>query len=506
MTETTQQRTILVTGATGYIGGRLVPRLLEEGYKVRVLARDVNRLVGRLWLDDVDVVQGDVLKPETLDNALDGVWGAYYLIHSMSGNQDFHERDLIAARNFAKSVRDAKVQRVIYLGGLGDENSNLSAHLQSRQQTGQTLRESGVPVTEFRAGVVVGSGSISFEMLRYLTERVPIMVCPKWVYTRTQPIAIRDALSYLVSALDTPESAGKIIEIGGADQLRYYDMMMKYAEVRGLTRIIMPVPVLSPRLSSYWVHYVTPVPSNMARPLILGLRNEAVADVTLAKTLFPKIEPISYKRAVELALERLSASDVETSWNDSLFSSQGDISPVTLTSHEGMLLERRRKEINASPRSVYETFSGLGGKRGWLTFNWAWRLRGLLDSLVGGVGFRRGRRHPDELRAGDALDFWRVESIEDGHLLRLRAEMKLPGRAWLQFKVEPLDGNRSRLSQTAFFAPKGLLGFIYWYAIYPVHGWIFSSLINRLGELAEEKESEEKEMVVTNSEPISTQV
>jgi uncharacterized protein YbjT (DUF2867 family) len=486
----TQQRTIVVTGATGYIGGRLVPRLLEQGYRVRVLARDPSRLTGRSWLPDVEIVQGDVLKPDTLDDALRGTWAAYYLIHSMSSSQDFHQRDLIAARNFSQAVQAQGVQRIIYLGGLGDPNSNLSPHLLSRQQTGEALRESGVPVTEFRAGVVVGSGSISFEMIRYLTERVPIMICPQWVYTLTQPIAIRDALAYLVAALDSPESAGQIIEIGGADRLRYYDMMMQYATVRDLKRYIIPVPVLTPRLSSYWVHLVTPIPSQMARPLILGLRNEAVADDHLARELFPQIQPMRYQEAVELALDRLSASEVETSWNDALVSSQGDLTPVVLTSHEGMLLEQRQRDIAASPLAVYRAFTGLGGKRGWLSFNWAWRLRGLLDSMVGGVGFRRGRRHPDELRAGDALDFWRVEAIEENRLLRLRAEMKLPGRAWLQFKVEPLEGNRSRLSQTAFFAPKGLFGWLYWYGIYPIHGWVFSSLITRLGELAEQEEAQ----------------
>jgi uncharacterized protein YbjT (DUF2867 family) len=489
--EMAQQHTVMVTGATGYIGGRLVSLLLDQGYRVRVLARDTTRLNGRSWLNDVEVAQRDVLKPETLTGAMEGVWAAYYLIHSMSGNSDFHSRDLIAARNFSKAVREQGVQRIIYLGGLGDQDGNLSPHLQSRQQTGQALRESGVPVTEFRAGVVVGSGSISFEMIRYLTERVPIMICPKWVYTRTQPIAIRDALAYLAAALDTPDSAGKIIDIGGADQIRYYDMMMQYARVRGLRRYIVPVPVLTPLLSSYWVHLVTPIPSDMAKPLILGLRNEAVADDTLARELFPQIHPMSYKQAVEFALDRLSARDVETSWNDSLVSSQGDATPVVLTNYEGMLIEQRQRVINAEPMTVYKVFTGLGGKRGWLSFNWAWRLRGLMDSMIGGVGFRRGRRHPDDLRAGDALDFWRVEAIEEAQLLRLRAEMKMPGRAWLQFKVELLEDNQTRLSQTAFFAPKGLFGLLYWYGLYPIHSWIFSRLIKRLGERSEQNAAQD---------------
>ena len=476
---------ILVTGATGYIGGRLVPRLIEQGYAVRVLARDPSRLTGRRWLSQVEVVRGDVLEPETLVDAMAGVWTAYYLIHSMRGNRDFHDRDVTAARHFSQMAKQQGVQRIIYLGGLGDPESQLSEHLRSRQKTGDTLRESGIPVTEFRAGVVVGSGSVSFEMIRYLTERVPIMISPRWVFTKTQPIAIRDALAYLIGALDTPESAGQIVEIGGDDQITYSDMMMTYARLRGLRRWILPVPVLTPRLSSYWVHLVTPIPSDIARPLILGLRNEALADTDLAHQIFPNITPMRYEQAVELALERLDAREVETSWSDSLVSSQGDVEPVVLTSHEGMLIEQRQRQVAASAEVIYQTFTGLGGKRGWLAYNWAWRLRGLMDSMVGGVGFRRGRRHPDILRAGDALDFWRVEAIEKNRLLRLRAEMLVPGRAWLQFKVEPLDNDQCRLTQTAFFAPKGLFGLIYWYGIYPIHGFIFSSLIRKVAERAE---------------------
>lgn len=491
MQNANEQKRVLVTGATGYIGGRLVPRLLEAGYTVRVLARDPSRLVGRPWLDAVEVVQGDVLQPESLRGTMAGVWAAYYLIHSMSGNKDFHERDLTAAQHFGNAAQAQGVQRIIYLGGLGDsDNEQLSAHLRSRQQTGAALRASGVPVTEFRAGVVVGSGSISFEMIRYLTERVPIMVCPRWVYTPTQPIGIRNALEYLIDALHTPASAGKIIDIGGDDRTSYYGMMRQYARVRGLRRIILPVPFLTPRLSSYWVHLVTPIPSDIARPLILGLRNEALADTTLAKDLFPHIQPMSYKDALELALMRLSASEVETSWNDALFSSQGDTVPVVLTDHEGMLIERRQQVIHASPEAIYAVFSGLGGKRGWLAYNYLWRLRGLLDSLIGGVGFRRGRRHPDELWVGDALDFWRVEAIEPARLLRLRAEMKLPGKGWLQYKVEPLAEGQARLTQTAFFAPAGLFGLLYWYALYPIHGRIFSRLIVKIGQLAEAREGQ----------------
>lgn len=478
---------ILVTGATGYVGGRLVPRLLEKGYVVRVLVRDASRLTGRDWANQVEVVEGDVLQPDSLSSAMVGIDIAYYLIHSMSGNSDFHERDVIAARNFGTAAQAHGVQRLIYLGGLGDSEADLSPHLRSRQRTGETLRESGIPVTEFRAGIIVGSGSVSFEMVRYLTERVPIMVSPRWVFNRTQPIAIRDALSYLMDALETPDSAGQIIEIGGADQLTYKDMMLTYAKVRGLTRLVLPVPVLTPRLSSYWVHFVTPVPSDIARPLIDGLRNEAVADTSLAHQLFPDIHPLTYETAVQLALERLAASEVETSWSDSLGSSQGDVTPVTFTTQEGMFLERRERLVKASPDAVFRVFTSIGGKRGWFTYNWAWRLRGLMDRMVGGVGYRRGRRHPDTLWVGDALDFWRVEAIEQDKLLRLRAEMKLPGQGWLQFKVEDAKDGYVKLTQTAFFAPKGLFGFLYWYALSPAHGFVFSSLIAKIGEKAQQQ-------------------
>lgn len=483
--DTSEQKRILVTGATGYVGGRLVPRLLERGYAVRVLVRDATRLIGREWVNDVEVIEGDVLKPETLPAAMTDIWAAYYLIHSMSGNNDFHERDLTAARNFSTVACDQGVSRIIYLGGLGDSDSDLSEHLRSRQLTGDTLRESGIPVTEFRAGILVGSGSVSFEMIRHLTERIPIMISPQWVFTRTHPIAIRNALAYLIDALSTPASAGKIIEIGGADVLTYRKMIEIYAHVRGLNRMIIPVPALTPTLSSRWVQFVTPIPNDIARPLIEGLRNEVVADTTLAEELFPHIELFDYETAVSLALDRLDASEVETAWSDALVSSQGDTVPVLLTGHEGMLFERRERIVDATPQAVYETFIGIGGERGWMTYNWAWKLRAWMDKMIGGVGFRRGRRHPDELRAGEALDFWRVEAIEEGRLLRLRAEMKVPGLAWLQFKVEPDKDGRTRFVQTAFFAPKGLFGLLYWYALYPIHGPIFSSLIDKLSERAE---------------------
>jgi len=476
---------VLVTGATGYVGGRLVPRLLATGARVRVLARDPARLAGRAWLPSVDVVAGDVLHPETLPAGLAGVDVAYYLVHSMRGGPDFERRDAEAAAAFGRAARAAGVARIVYLGGLGDAATELSHHLRSRQECGAALASAGVPVTEFRAGVIVGSGSVSFEMVRYLTERLPAMVCPRWVSTRAQPIAIRDVLSYLVAALEVPESAGRVVELGGADVLTYGGMMQGYAAVRGLRRWLQTVPVLTPRLSSYWVHLITPIPADIARPLIDGLRNEVIVrDGGVARRLFPGIEPLGYAEAVRLALARLKASAVETSWSDALAASRADRDVVTLTQREGMTLERREILVAATPDATHRTVCGLGGARGWPAMGWAWRLRGALDRLVGGVGMRRGRRHPDELRAGDALDFWRVEAVEPPTLLRLRAEMKVPGEAWLEFETRP-EGAGTRLVQTALFAPKGLWGHVYWTLLYPFHALIFGRMVRRLARTAE---------------------
>lgn len=481
-------RTVLVTGATGYIGGRLVPRLLEAGFHVRCLARDPSRLLGRPWRVRVEVVAGDCLRADTLPAALQGVEVAFYMVHSMAAGHDFEQRDVLAARNFAVAARVAGVQRIIYLGGLGDPDAALSGHLRSRQETGAVLRECGVPVTEFRAPVIVGSGSLSFEIIRYLTERLPVMICPRWLYTRAQPIGIRNVLDYLVATLDTPESSGRIIEIGGADVLTYGDLLRGYAKARGLRRWLIPVPVLTPRLSSYWVHLVTPVPAAIARPLIQGLRNDVVVRDDTARRLFPQIQPMDYATAVRLALANLETGRVETAWSDALASSQGDTVPVLLATQEGIILERRQCLVHAPPQNVYRAFSRLGGETGWLCMDWAWRVRGFLDRLVGGVGLRRGRRDPQQVRVGDAVDFWRVETVEPDRLLRLRAEMKVPGRAWLEFEVEPVIAGASRLSQTAFFAPRGLTGLLYWYLLYPIHAVIFSGLARKLANLAEQSE------------------
>ena len=473
----------LVTGATGYVGGRLVPRLLEAGRRVRVLARDPSRLAGRPWAEAVEVVRGDVLDPSTLPAALNGVEVAYYLVHSMGEHAAFAARDREAARAFGLAARDAGVKRIVYLGGLGAADTGLSDHLRSRQETGDALRSGGVPVTEFRAAVIVGSGSISFEMIRWLVERLPVMICPRWVFQRIQPVAITDVLSYLVAAPVVPESADRIVEIGGSDVLTYRDMMLGYAARRGLRRHLVPVPVLTPRLSSHWVRWMTPVPAAIARPLVEGLRNEVIVRDDSALHLFPAIQPLSYAEALDQALERLERGEVETTWSDALSNSPPGVPTVTLSTVEGMIIERRTVQVDLFPEPLFRAFTGLGGERGWLYMNWAWEIRGVLDQLVGGPGFRRGRRDPDNLRPGDALDFWRVEAVEPGRLLRLRAEMKVPGRAWLQFEAQPLDGG-SLLSQTAYFAPHGLAGHLYWYALYPIHAAIFGNLVRRVAERA----------------------
>jgi uncharacterized protein YbjT (DUF2867 family) len=477
---------VLVTGATGYIGGRLVPHLLAAGYQVRMLARDPQRLQGRNWLEQVEVAQGDVFNLPSLQAAMQGVKAAYYLVHSMSGSADFEHKDILAAENFGKAASQNNLEQVIYLGGLGDPQADLSRHLRSRQETGEALRRAGTPLTEFRAAIVVGAGSVSFEMIRYLTERLPVMVCPRWVYTRAQPIAIADVLEYLAAALETPQARGRTIEIGGADVLTYGDMMMEFARARGLRRKLLPVPVLTPRLSSYWVHIVTPIPASISRPLIDGLRNEVIVRDDTARRLFPDIQPQGYQKAVELALRDLDAHAVETSWSDALVTSRGDIVPVTLTTQAGMILERRQMVTSASPDQAYAVVSRLGGDTGWLYYNWAWRVRGAMDRLVGGVGLRRGRRDPVDLRPGDAVDFWRVEAAEPGCRLLLRAEMKVPGSAWLQFEMTPHSVGQTRLSQTAFFAPKGLSGLAYWYLLYPIHRMIFSGMIRKVTERAAE--------------------
>ncbi len=480
-------QTILVTGATGYIGGRLVPRLVGSGWRVRVLVRSRSRVAARAWRSQVEVAVGDVLDAQALSEALAGIDTAYYLVHSMSSGADFHERDMQAARAFGRAAKAAGVNRIIYLGGLGDPASELSDHLRSRQSTGEALRESGVPVTEFRAAVIVGAGSISFEMIRYLVERLPVMICPKWIYSRIQPIAVDDLLEYLVSALDAPDSQGQIVEIGGKDAVTYRGMMLGYAQARGLKRLLVPVPVLTPRLSAYWVHWITPIHAGISSALIEGLHNDVVVTNDLARRLFPRVEPMDYAGAIARVIDDLDAGRIDTSWSDALGAPAWREQPVGLESRHGMIIERRRMRVSAPARDVYRVFTGIGGARGWYFATWAWRLRGALDRLLGGVGLRRGRRHPDHLRIGDALDFWRVEDLQPDRSVRLRAEMKLPGRAWLQFEAREADDGATHLEQTAAFIPKGLPGLAYWYGLYPLHAWIFGGLVRAIARRAERR-------------------
>jgi uncharacterized protein YbjT (DUF2867 family) len=479
----TDSKLILVTGATGYVGGRLVPKLLDAGYHVRCLVRDPSRLQGRVWLDKVEVVEGDAVDTHDLTKAMKDVSVAYYLIHGKQGGKINAERDLQVARNFAQAAEEAVIENIIYLGELVDPAANLSPYLRARHESGYLLRYGRVPVTEFRAGMIVGSGSALFEMIRYLTEREPLLVCPAWFFSEAQPIAIRDVLSYLVEALKTRESIGRVIEIGGPTRLTYAAMLLEYAKERSLKRWLIPTPFYAPRLSAYWVHMVTPIHWRVVAPLIEGLRANLIVRDDAAKKLFPGIKPIDFQTATHLALGRIQRDHVETSWSDALVTVLGDFKPYQFTVEEGMYIERRKILLDLEPEAVFRAYSGIGGERGWLYMNWAWAFRGWIDKLIGGVGLRRGRRHPDEVHAGEALDFWRVEIVEKNEKMRLLAEMKVPGKAWLEFESQK-QGNKTLLIVTAYFAPHGLSGFLYWYAMWPFHAFIFDGLARSLASRA----------------------
>jgi uncharacterized protein YbjT (DUF2867 family) len=473
---------VLVTGATGYIGGRLVPRLRERDYHVRCLARSAERLRGRFDAG-VEILEGDIAHEVSLARALDGCEAAYYLVHSMGSTHAFADADREAARRFGDAARAAGVGRIIYLGGLGEDRDALSTHLRSRHEVGDILRASGVPVVEFRAALIIGSGSISFEMMRYLTERLPVMIAPRWVMTRCQPIGIRDVLAYLIAALELRTSEHRLYEIGGAEVLTYRDMMLRYASIRGLRRHIIVVPFFTPQLSSYWVHLITPISARLAQPLIRGLHNEVIVHDRIATRDFPQIAPLGFDEAVERALDRYRSVGAETTWFDAfdLHMLPKDFSGAK----EGMLIDMRVRHANVPPERIAAVFSSLGGHRGWLVADPLWRLRGCLDRAIGGVGLRRGRRSASDLRNGDVIDFWRVEAYEPGRLLRLRAEMKLPGLAWLQFEVEPDRNGGATLRQAAFFEPRGLFGFLYWYGVALFHEWVFGGMATRIVREAE---------------------
>jgi uncharacterized protein YbjT (DUF2867 family) len=477
----------VVTGASGYVGGRLVPELLAAGYRVRCMARSPVSLQGQPWAGDVEIVAADAADPVATGRALGGADVAYYLIHAMSGGRSFAERDRRNAATFAAAARDAGLRRVVYLGAL-TPGGPVSAHLRSRAEVGQILLGSGVPTAVLRAAVIIGSGSASFEMLRYLTERLPVMVTPRWVRTPVQPIAIRDVLRYLVGCAGLPPGVNREFDIGGPDVLTYRDMMVRYAAAAGLPRrIIAPVPVLTTGLSSLWVGLVTPVPSAVARPLVESLHHEVVCSEHDIAAFVP--DPpgglVGFDDAARLAVRRVRDADVATRWSSaSVPGAPSDPLPTDPDWAGGSLYQDERTlRVDSPPEELWRIIEGIGGPNGWYSLPVAWQLRGFLDRLAGGVGLRRGRRDPVHLRVGDALDFWRVEEVQPGRLLRLRAEMRLPGLAWLELTVRCENGQTS-YGQRAIFYPRGLLGHLYWQVLRPFHGLIFGAMPSNVARAA----------------------
>jgi uncharacterized protein YbjT (DUF2867 family)/uncharacterized protein YndB with AHSA1/START domain len=479
---------ILLTGATGYVGGRLLRRLEADGRRVRCLVRRPEALGDRVG-PSTQIVTGDVLDRSSLSRALEGVHAAYYLVHSMGSGNDFARRDREAALIFGEEARNRGVERIVYLGGLGDPRSTLSEHLRSRQETGELLRAAGISVIELRASIVLGAGSLSFEMIRSLVERLPIMICPRWVSRPTQPIAIDDVLSYLIGALDLPRGENRIYEIGGPDPVSYADLMREYARQRGLHRVLLPVPLLTLRLSSLWLGLVTPLHARVGRKLIESVRNATVVADDSALRDFP-VRPVGVREAIARAIasEREAGGEAR---RDGGFSPAGrptDARPGATR----LYVDQRRSRVDAPPRTVFAAVQRLGGPNGWYSHSLLWRLRGLLDVFFGGVGSGRGRRDPDVLVAGDHVDFWRVERIEPPRFLRLEAEMRLPGRAWLEFEIEPRGEGGSELRQTARFEARGLPGVLYWWAVSPFHRLVFEGLLLGIVRRASKRETDDE--------------
>lgn len=483
---------VLVLGATGYIGGRLTPRLLAAGYRVRVLSRDGERVRALPWGSDVEIVEGSVTDAEAMAEACDGVDVVYYLVHSMGQGKGFEDTDLVAARTVADAAAAASVSRLVYLGALHPEGVPLSPHLASRVEVGEVFLDSPVPTAVLQAGIVIGSGSASFEMIRHLTEVLPYMPAPKWVRNRVQPIAVRDVLYYLLGAARLAPEVDRAFDIGGPDAPRYGQMMNGYAVEAGLPqRPIAPLPVLTPGLASHWVNVVTPVPRSIARPVIASLQNECVIKDRSIDEVIPPPEGglTSYRRAVQLALGRVDADDIETSWQDAEVSGVPSDPLPSDPEWAGRTVytDARSAVTTASPEDLWSVVAGIGGENGWYSTPILWAVRGWMDRAVGGVGLRRGRRSRNRVAVGDAIDFWRVEAVEPGRMLRLRAEMKVPGLAWLELSVTP-EGTGSRYDQRAVFFPRGLSGRLYWLAVLPFHGFVFRGMAEHIIAAAEARE------------------
>ena len=467
---------ILVTGATGYIASRLIPRLLERGYRVRAMARRPEQLVARSWANRVELVCGDITVPGTLETALNGVHAAYYLIHNMTIGRGYTQIEINGAHNFALAAERSGLEQIIYLGGLADPNDkHLALHLRSRMETGEMLRRGKVPITEFRAGVIVGSGSISFEMIRFITEALPLIIGPTWLRNQAQPIATENVIDYLKAALENFDKQSRIVEIGGNEIITYGDLMLRYARLRGLKRNLIMLPGIPLWFMAMGVGLTTPVPYPIAYALTGGLSSDSIVQHDEARRIFPNIKLISFEDATTNALHRLSPSSIERVW-------EGLDRDAVRIKHEGFFIDYRCIEIKASSESVYQVLTSLGGWRGWFYANWLWQLRGWIDKRLGGPGLR-GRSDP-LIKENSIVDYYRVEAMEANYFLRLYSELRAPGDGWMEWKLETFK-NRSLLTQTAFFAPRGLPGVLYWHLLDPLHRLVFRGLIRAIKHRSE---------------------